>query len=141
MASRTRTVGAAAVAGLLLASLVACGAGAERSGQDTVPCAEAMRFADQDGLPAGARDATCVSRGGIDTLYDVRFRIGRADLDTWLDDAYPGLRMSGTCADGTADRCGHADLHPYAKGGAVAVDLSVRYEGDEALVSYRPFNT
>ncbi|MFD0305721.1 hypothetical protein [Streptomyces sp. NPDC127119] len=107
-----------------------------------VPCREALRFADQQRLPSGAKDAACVVQHGIDTLYDIRFRIARADLDTWLADTYPDLELRTDCAQEDADRCGGLTLDPYAEGGAVAVELTVRDGSDgRALVHYRPFNT
>jgi hypothetical protein len=107
-----------------------------------VPCREALRFADQERLPAGAEDAVCVVRHGIDTLYDVRFRIGGTGFDTWLADTHPDLELGTDCAQEGADRCGVLTLDPYAEGGAVAVELTVRDEGDgRALVHYRPFDT
>ncbi|MGC5564123.1 hypothetical protein ACPYPG_14930 [Streptomyces sp. FR-108] len=107
-----------------------------------VPCREALRFADQERLPSGAKSAACVMRNGIDTLYDVRFRIGRTDLDTWLAATYPDLELRTGCAQEDADRCGVLTLDPYADGGAVAVELTVRDEADgRALVHYRPFDT
>ncbi|MFE7074889.1 hypothetical protein ACFU96_32850 [Streptomyces sp. NPDC057620] len=107
-----------------------------------VPCREALRFADQERLPAGAKDASCVVQHGIDTLYDVRFRIPRTDLDTWLADAYPDMELRTDCVQEDADRCGMLTLDPYAEGGAVALELTVRDGSDGlALVHYRPFNT
>lgn len=107
-----------------------------------VPCREALRFADQERLPAGAEDAACVIQRGIDTLYDIRFRIGEAGLDAWLTGAYPDMKLRSDCAQEDADRCGHVTLDPYAEGGAVAVEITVRDDGDgRALVHYRPFNT
>ncbi|MFJ5227401.1 hypothetical protein [Streptomyces sp. NPDC088400] len=109
-----------------------------------VSCKEAMRFADQSGVPAGASDAKCEVMGALDTQYDVRFRITRADLDTWLASAYPGMKMTSDCTGSaeTVDTCGNLTLDPYADGGAVGIDLTVEYEkGDTALVHFRPFNT
>ncbi len=117
-------------------------AGDARSGEVNVACREALRFADLERLPAGAEDAVCVLQRGIDTLYDVSFRISRNGLDTWLADTYPDMELDATCVEGDADRCGHLDLHPYAAGGAVAVELTVRDESDgSVLVHFKPFNT
>ncbi|MEU5697644.1 hypothetical protein [Streptomyces aurantiacus] len=117
-------------------------AGDARSRAVQVPCREALRFADQERLPAGAKDAACVMQHGIDTLYDVRFRISRTGLDAWLADTYPDMKLDSTCVEDDADRCGHLDLHPYAEGGAVALELTVRDESDgSALVHFKPFNT
>ncbi len=111
----------------------------------SVSCGEAMRFADQSGLPAGAYDAKCEVMSAQDTWYDVRFRITRPKLDTWLASAYPGMEMTSHCslAPETVDACGHLDLtYPYADGGAVAIEVTVDYEKkDTALVHFRPFNT
>ncbi|MGW4102676.1 hypothetical protein [Streptomyces sp. NPDC004976] len=110
----------------------------------SVPCAEAMRFADRRGLPAGAHDATCVSVGRMDAAYDVGFRITRSRLDTWLASAYPGLRLTSDCSGFTqaADVCGSLDLSPPADGGAAAVEVTVEHgERDTALVHFMPFGT
>lgn len=146
VASGRTSMWALAVVAHVMVAAVACGTGgmaADRTGADAadVPCADALRFADQERLPEGARDAECTALRGIDTQYDVRFRIRREGLAAWLDEAYPEMSMSSTCADEQADRCGHLDLDPYAKGGAVGIDLTVRYEkGRDALVSFRPFD-
>ncbi|MDQ0779368.1 hypothetical protein QF026_007834 [Streptomyces aurantiacus] len=117
-------------------------AGDARSRAVKVPCREALRFADQERLPAGARDAACVMQHGIDTLYDVRFRISKTGLDAWLADTYPDMKLDSACVEDDADRCGHLDLHPYVEGGAVALELTVRDESDgSALVHFKPFNT
>ncbi|MFE9682231.1 hypothetical protein [Streptomyces sp. NPDC006285] len=151
--TRKRAVAGAGLAAVLALACLGCGVGATapaeragggdaRGGGKKVPCGEALRFADQERLPAGAEDAVCVLHHGIDTLYDIRFRIGRTGLDNWLDGAHPGLELRTDCVQEDADRCGHLDLTPYADGGAVAVDLTVRDESDgRALVHYRPFNT
>ncbi|MCX4231632.1 hypothetical protein [Streptomyces ortus] len=117
-------------------------AGDSRAAGVKVPCREALRFADQERLPSGAKGAACVMRHGIDTQYDIRFRIGRTDLDTWLAATYPDLELRTGCAQEDADRCGVLTLDPYADGGAVAVELTVRDEADgRTLVHYRPFDT
>ncbi|MFD6284861.1 hypothetical protein [Streptomyces sp. NPDC060205] len=116
--------------------------GDRRTAGVKVPCREALRFADQERLPSGAKDASCTMRHGIDTLYDIRFRIARAGLDTWLADAYPGLELRTGCVQEDADRCGVLTLDPYAEGGAVAVEVTVRDGSDGlVLVHYRPFDT
>ncbi|KES03563.1 hypothetical protein BU52_29840 [Streptomyces toyocaensis] len=112
-------------------------------GMDTqsVPCAEAMRFADRSGLPAGAHDATCMSLGRMDAAYDVDFRITRSRLDPWLASVYPDLRLTSDCSGFThaADACGSLDLSPPADGGAAAVEVTVEYgERDTALVTSCP---
>lgn len=110
----------------------------------SVPCAEAMRFADQSGLPAGAHDTTCASVGRMDAAYDIEFRITRSELGTWLASAYPGLRLTSDCSGFThaADACGHLDLSPPADGGAAAVEVTAEYgERDTALVHFMPFGT
>ncbi|MGN9817476.1 hypothetical protein ACTMUQ_19320 [Streptomyces sp. SD11] len=147
-----RTAGAGGLVAVLALTCLGCGVGetapavrdeggAVRTAAK-VPCREALRFADQERLPAGAKDAVCVAQHGIDTLYDIRFRIGRTDLDTWLADSYPDLELRTDCVQEDADRCGLLTLDPYAEGGAVAVELTVRDGSDgKALVHYRPFNT
>ncbi|PSM40762.1 hypothetical protein C6Y14_25105 [Streptomyces dioscori] len=116
--------------------------GDPRSAGVKVPCREALRFADQVRLPSGAKDAACVMHHGIDTLYDIRFRIARTGLGAWLGEVYPGLELRTGCVQEDADRCGTLTLDPYAEGGAVAVEVTVRDEGDgRALVHYRPFDT
>src|SRR3954452_7131408 len=62
-------------------------------GGESVPCSEAMRFADQDGLPTGAHDAKCKVWTWLDTEYDVAFRISRTDLDRWLASDYPSTQL------------------------------------------------
>lgn len=129
----------AAVAAWVVADL-AYGDPADESGQ--VSCAEAMRFADQRGLPSGARDATCADDGRQDRHYDVTFRINRSEFDTWLASAYPGTELSRDCSPDDVDACAHMQLTPPADGGAQAVDLSVQYEtGHTALVRFQPFST
>ncbi|MFD7257258.1 hypothetical protein [Streptomyces sp. NPDC059874] len=106
-------------------------------------CTEAMRYADQSGLPPGARDATCEVMTWLDTSYDVEFRIARPDLDAWLATAYPGTTLgSDFCHPDTVDACAHIELEPSAAGGAEAIDIDVRYEedGNTALVNFRPFD-
>ncbi|MFS8201481.1 hypothetical protein ACLVWQ_22660 [Streptomyces sp. CWNU-52B] len=106
-----------------------------------VPCREALRFADQERLPAGAQDAVCVMQRGIDTLYDIEFRIARTGLDAWLTDTYPDMEVRSDCVEDDIDRCGNLTLEPYAEGGAVAVELTVRHESDgRELVHLRPFD-
>ncbi|MFH8467912.1 hypothetical protein [Streptomyces sp. NPDC017991] len=146
-----RAAGTAGLVAVLALTCLGCGAwetapavrdegGAARTAE--VPCREALRFADQERLPSGAEGASCTMQHGIDTLYDIRFRIGRTDLDTWLADAYPGMELRTGCVQEEADRCGLLTLDPYAEGGAVAVELTVRDGSDgHALVHYRPFNT
>ncbi|WP_413755762.1 hypothetical protein [Streptomyces sp. MMBL 11-3] len=113
-----------------------------RTGAKKVPCREALRFADQERLPAGAEDATCAVHHGIDTLYDIRFRIAGTGLDGWLAATHPDLELRTHCVQEDADRCGNLTLDPYAEGGAVAVELTVRDEDDgRVLVHYRPFDT
>ncbi|MEU9187116.1 hypothetical protein AB0D14_21760 [Streptomyces sp. NPDC048484] len=148
-----RVGGPVAVLAVALALACAgCGVGATASaerdeGEEAqtgakVPCREALRFADQERLPAGAEDAACEMQRGIDTLYDIRFRISGTGLDTWLDDSYPDMELRSDCVQDDVDRCGLLTLDPYAEGGAVAVELTVRDEsGGHALVHYRPFNT
>jgi hypothetical protein len=109
---------------------------------ENVPCKEAMHFADQDGLPKGARDAKCTARSWLDTTYTVHFTITRTDLDAWLDEAYPGTRLtSEDCLGAPADACAHIELNPPADGGAMAIDVSVRYGKDStAVVDFEPFD-
>ncbi|MFJ1747671.1 hypothetical protein ACIOJD_15665 [Streptomyces sp. NPDC088116] len=112
--------------------------------RQSVSCEEAMRFADQSGLPAGASEAKCEVMGAQDTRYDVRFRISRARLGTWLTSACPDMKMTSDCSGPpeTVDACGNLTLDPYADGGAVAFDLTVEYEeGATALVHFQPFST
>jgi hypothetical protein len=109
-----------------------------------VPCKEAMRFADQSTLPPGAHDAKCEYIGALDTVYNVKFRITRINLNTWLASAYPDMKVASDCfgSQETVDACGHVDLAPYANGGATAIDVTVEYaKEDMALVHFRPFNT
>ncbi|WP_147286013.1 hypothetical protein [Streptomyces corynorhini] len=108
----------------------------------SVPCEEALDFAGLRGLPAGASEAECVVAGALDTYYDIRIRVPRADFDTWLASAYPGTELTARCVDEEADACAGITLDPPAEGGAVAIDVSVEDgEGDTALVRLRPFNT
>ncbi|MFH8533778.1 hypothetical protein ACH4GE_35825 [Streptomyces tendae] len=139
-----------AVLPLVCVSWAAWQVAADPAGDDratrsqSVPCEEAMSFADRNGLPAGAYDARCEDAGALDTMYDVRFRIPRSGLDTWLAEAYPGLRMTSPCPGSPehGGACGHVDLAPPADGGAVAIDVVVEYEkNDTALVHFRPFRT
>ncbi|MEV7522795.1 hypothetical protein [Streptomyces sp. NPDC091371] len=106
-------------------------------------CTQAMHYADQPGLPAGAHDARCEVMTWLDTTYDVEFRITRTDLDTWLATAYPGTTLtSDHCYPETLDACAHVELKPPAVGGAEAIDITVQYEGDgnTALVHFQPFD-
>jgi len=139
------------IASLALAlGCVGCGVGAtnpergedRQTSAEKVPCREALRFADQERLPAGAREAACTMQHGIDTLYDIRFRISRSDLDVWLADTHPGLELRTDCVQEDIDRCGLLTLDPYAEGGAESVELAVRDQSDgDALVHYRSFDT
>lgn len=109
----------------------------------SVPCSEAMRFVDKDGLPTGAHDATCTARTWLDTQYDVAFHISRADLDRWLASDYPGTKLeSGYCHHpDTVDACAPIELDPSAQSGAMAIDVSVKYEESHvALVHFAPFD-
>lgn len=106
-------------------------------------CTQAMHFADRPGLPAGAHDATCAATGWRDTSYDVEFRIARTDFDAWLAATYPGTALSqDLCHPDTVDACAHVELKPPAVGGAMAIDITVQYEGDgeTALVHFQPFD-
>ncbi|QDN75465.1 hypothetical protein FNV64_07460 [Streptomyces sp. S1A1-7] len=102
---------------------------------EAASCEDAMRYADQDGLPKGAQDAKCTVRAWLDTEYRARFTITRTDLDAWLKEAYPGTRLTSEYCSGTpVDVCAHIDLHPEAEGGAMAVDLTVQYGEDSTAV-------
>jgi hypothetical protein len=109
---------------------------------EAVPCKEAMHYADQDGLPRGAHDAKCTVLAWLDTNYKVRFTITRTDLDAWLKKAYPGTRLtSEDCLGAPVDACAHIELDPPADGGAMAIDISVRYgKGSTAVVDFEPFD-
>ncbi|MCQ4213533.1 hypothetical protein [Streptomyces longispororuber] len=109
--------------------------------EQSASCADAMRFADQKGLPAGAYDATCSVRVWLDTQYDAEFRIGRLALRTWLASAYPDAEWDPDCYPKSVDACTHVELNPAAKGGAMAIDIDIVYEKDgRALVRFSPFD-
>ncbi|MFI6880153.1 hypothetical protein ACIBL6_42590 [Streptomyces sp. NPDC050400] len=109
--------------------------------EQSAPCTDAMRFADQKGLPAGAYDATCSVRVWLDTQYDAEFRIGRPALRTWLASAYPDAEWDPDCYPKSVDACTHVELNPAAKGGAMAIDIDIVYEKDDrALVRFSPFD-
>ncbi|MFF2426297.1 hypothetical protein [Streptomyces mirabilis] len=102
---------------------------------EAASCEDAMRYADQDGLPKGAQDAKCTVRAWLDTEYRARFTITRTDLGAWLKEAYPGTRLTSEYCSGTSvDVCAHIDLHPEAEGGAMAVDLTMQYGEDSTAV-------
>ncbi|MFG2949113.1 hypothetical protein [Streptomyces adustus] len=110
---------------------------------ETVPCEDALRFADRDGLPEGAHDAKCTALTWLDTTYTVRFTIARTKLDAWLKESYPGTRLTAQECDGdpSADVCAHIELNPHAQGGAVAIDIGVRYtDASTAVVEFAPFD-
>ncbi|MGW2823229.1 hypothetical protein ACWC24_19910 [Streptomyces sp. NPDC001443] len=110
---------------------------------ESVPCEDAMRFADRDGLPEGAHDAKCTALTWLDTQYTVRFTIARTKLDAWLKESYPGTRLTAAECDGdpSAGVCAHIELNPPADGGAVAIDISVRYAANStAVVEFAPFD-
>ncbi|MFF7215946.1 hypothetical protein ACFZAU_36320 [Streptomyces sp. NPDC008238] len=54
----------------------------------------------------------------------------------------PGTRLTvEDCLGGPADACAHVDLNPPADGGAMAVDIIVRYGGNStAVVDFEPFD-
>jgi hypothetical protein len=110
--------------------------------QQSASCTEAMSYADQDGLPPGAYDATCHVEVWLDTEYDVRFRISRADLNSWLASAYPDTTLgSDYCYPDTIDACADIQLDPPAKGGAVAINVTVEWDGPTAaVVHFQPFD-
>ncbi|MFD7873680.1 hypothetical protein ACFV5G_06045 [Streptomyces sp. NPDC059766] len=111
--------------------------------EQSVPCADAMRFVDRDGLPEGAHDAKCTALSWLDTTYTVRFTIGRPKLDAWLKESYPGTRLTAQECGGEpeTDVCAHIELNPPAEGGAVAIDIGVRYtDASTAVVEFSPFD-
>ncbi|MEU8718641.1 hypothetical protein [Streptomyces sp. NPDC048663] len=148
----TKAVKVGGIVSILALALIGCGATATRSDNRTrggerisarkVPCQEALRFIDQKQLPTGAEDASCVAQDGIDTLYDIRFRIDATALRRWLAAAYPDLELRQGCVEADADLCGVLALQPHAEGGATAVELTVHDQNNgRSLVHYRPFNT
>ncbi|MFF3764995.1 hypothetical protein ACFYYR_13040 [Streptomyces sp. NPDC001922] len=108
-----------------------------------VPCTEGMRFAGLDGLPPGARDSRCRMLSGIDTLYDVRFRIPRTDLTAWLERTYPHTKLTAdACLQHKADACAQFSPAPASGAKAHVIDLNVTYEsGNSARVRFAPFTT
>jgi hypothetical protein len=113
-----------------------------RKHAEAVSCENAMHFADQEGLPDGAHNAKCTVLSWQDTEYTVRFTITRTDLNRWLKEAYPGTKpTSEDCWGEPADSCAHIELNPPADGGAVAINISVRYGKDStAVVDFEPFD-
>ncbi|MET8413296.1 hypothetical protein ABZV34_35520 [Streptomyces sp. NPDC005195] len=102
---------------------------------EAASCEDAMRYADQDGLPQGAHHAKCTVRVWLDTTYEARFTLTRADLGTWLKEAYPGTVLtSEACLGEPLDACAHIDLNPAADGGAMAIDMDVQYGKDSTAV-------
>jgi hypothetical protein len=55
-----------------------------------VPCAEAVSFAGA-ALPEHAEDARCTTASWLDTHYEARFRMPRAEVAGWLGRHYPGV--------------------------------------------------
>ncbi|MER5601625.1 hypothetical protein [Streptomyces sp. NPDC002265] len=111
--------------------------------EQSVPCEDAMRFVDRDGLPEGAHDAKCTALSWLDTQYTVRFTIARPKLDAWLKESYPGTRLTAQECGGepATDVCAHIELNPPAHGGAVAIDIGVRYAAaSTAVVEFSPFD-
>ncbi|WP_432095365.1 hypothetical protein [Streptomyces sp. bgisy100] len=108
-----------------------------------VPCTEGMRFAGLEGLPPGARDSRCRMMSGIDTFYDVRFRIPRADLTAWLERTYPDAKPTAdACLQHKADACAQFSPTPGSGAEAHVIDLNVTYEsGNSASVRFAPFTT
>ncbi|KUN44113.1 hypothetical protein [Streptomyces olivochromogenes] len=71
-----------------------------------------------------------------------RFSITRTGLDAWLKEAYPDIRLTSEDCSGTpVDVCAHIDLRPEAEGGAMAVDIVVRYgEDSPAVVDFSAYD-
>lgn len=103
---------------------------------ESVSCEQAMEYGDQDGLPEGAHDAKCTVLTWLDTQYTVRFTIARTGLDTWLKETYPHTDLtSEACLDEEpANACAHIELNPAADGGAMVVDVDVRYGEDSTAI-------
>jgi hypothetical protein len=56
-----------------------------------VPCEETISFAGA-ALPEHAEDAKCTTASWLDTQYEARFRMPRAEVAGWLKRHYPGVR-------------------------------------------------
>lgn len=145
---------ALAAMGVLIAQVAGGALAGEPGSPREAPCAEAPAFGGAK-LPAGASEARCTVRTWLDTDYEARFRMPRADVPGWLGAAYPDAPLARTpsCALDSADICldlgltegdgNHAGRVPGRTDpgfGASAVQVTVKYEGpDQALVIFTAF--
>ncbi|WP_405982254.1 hypothetical protein [Streptomyces sp. NBC_00158] len=99
---------AAPLALLLLVGRFLHQADLQMTGRAPVPCAEAVRFLQAEGLPEEAREERCTGGQWQTTWYTVDFRIPRAEAEAWLRSSYPGAEVRHGCA--AADACAHPQV-------------------------------
>lgn len=112
----------------------------EATGPQPVDCADALEWA-QATLPESAVEPRCTTASWLDTQVTADFRMPRGEAAQWLAGTYPGTepRKPQFCDH---DLCVNVQYDGEAEpGGPVAVDVTVTYEGESALVHLLAFDT